>query len=624
VRRSLAIVLLASVAPVASGGDPPAYGGLTVPQWAARLDDWSTFEETAAALAAGGPEAVEILDMLLRQHRALRRLPYVLEVLPDPRPLVPALVLLLADRQTEVRRAAAHALLRIGPAGAAAVPALICAMADADESVAHRASAALGAIGAPAVPALTAALADPRIRGGAAEALGTIGPAASVATAPLLLLLGDTTATWRERGNAADALGEIGAPAAVPGLARGLADPEDWVRRGCARALGKIGDAALPATPALLGALADAAAREEASGSIWRLGDPAVRALVERFRATDDRTALAAALAAGKRDAIPYVVPLLEQQDAPWLADAEAALALVGWEALYALPRDHPSAVRVADRVLREIVLRYAKPPERYRAVLGAPAKADPLTINATWETGSGHGFTLELCRGRWTPGGFSVRAMSYGWRRPRRVGDKEVETVAVRTTTIPRARAEAMLRMVLAATGITFEEERPSDGTFWSSSGDFHAAIALRTADATAYEDAYTGYVRSSNELVYARVVACTGLLDEGGDTCDWTVAAPDDDDRAFLAARLGRIEKDDSWVRERILLITKAIGDERCLAPLEAFLRTEPDRTPRDHGYAIDAYAAISGTDLRPTPFREEDILPTRLRYLEHFAKR
>ncbi|MCK6461223.1 MAG: hypothetical protein L6Q95_15175 [Planctomycetes bacterium] len=53
-------------------------------------------------------------------------------------------------------------------------------------------------------------------------------------------------------------------------------------------------------------------------------------------------------------------------------------------------------------------------------------------------------------------------------------------------------------------------------------------------------------------------------------------------------------------------------------------AFLRTEPDGTPRDPGYAIDAYATISGIDLRPTPFRDEDVAATRERYLAHFAKR
>jgi hypothetical protein len=116
----------------------------------------------------------------------------------------------------------------------------------------------------------------------------------------------------------------------------------------------------------------------------------------------------------------------------------------------------------------------------------------------------------------------------------------------------------------------------------------------------------------------------AAPDFLAQGRETCDGAEAEPLDEDRTALAARLGAIAKDSWWVRERLLLIAKAIGDERCLPALEAFLATEPDEIPRDHGYAIDAYATISGVDLRPTPFHEVHIAATRLRYLAHFAER
>jgi HEAT repeat protein len=624
-RAVLAVLFLASVV---AAGDPPAFQGLTADLWAARLEDWSTYDEAAAALAAGGPEAVAVLDALLREHHALGRLPYVIEAVPDPRPLVPALLLLLADDDAKVRQEAVHALRRIGPGGAAAVPALVRALCDTDELTADRAAGALGAIGAGAVPALIEALSDPRTRRRAAEALGRVGADAATAVRPLLALLGDTTANWDERSNAAEALGGIGAsaPAAIPDLARGLADPDETVRRECAEALGKIGDAAGPAVPALIDAVGDKddSVRREATDTLWRLGEPAIRALVGRFQASEDRSALGAALAAGKRNALPYLVPLLSDPAASWLKDAEAALALVGWEALCVLPADHPSAARVTARVLVQGVVRRVQPPRHYRTVAAALPSTDPLAVDATWETGSGHGFTLALYRGRWTPDGFTVRAMSYAQRRPRRVGEKETETVSVRTTTIPRDRANAMIRMVLAASAVTFEKERKSDGRFLSSSRDFHATLALRTGATVLFDEGYTGYASSIAEREYARVIACTELLGEGLETCEWIEAEPNDEDRAILAARLGRIEKDDWWVRERLLLIAKAIGDVRCLPPIEAFLATEPDETPRDQGYAIDAYAAISGTDLRPTPFREKDIAATRERYLEHFARR
>ena len=139
-----------------------------------------------------------------------------------------------------------------------------------------------------------------------------------------------------------------------------------------------------------------------------------------------------------------------------------------------------------------------------------------------------------------------------------------------------------------------------------------------------TTYDEGYTGYSGSLGEPTYARVVACTEILAEGLKTCEWTEAVPGDEDRAVLAARLSGVASDDWWIRERLLLIAKAIGDERCLPALEAFLRTEPDETPRDHRYAIDAYATISGVALRPTPFRDEDVAATRERYLARRAKR
>jgi HEAT repeat protein len=625
VRRAVVVILV--FAAVAASGDPPAFQGLTADQWAARLENHASYDEAAAALSAGGPEAVAVLDALLRERRALKYLPYVLEAVPDATPLVPALLVLLADADAEVRQHAAAALWRIGAAAAVAVPALVQALADSDKDVADQATGALGAIGAAAVPALTEALSDRRVRGRAAKALERVGPGAAPAVAPLLALFSDTTAKWDERGSAGDALGAIGASAAVPELARGLADPEEWVRRNAAEALGKMGDAATPAVPALLDTLSDAyePAREQARGALWRLGDPAIRILVERFRESADRTIFGSALASGGRDALPYLVPLLSAPDAPWLRDAEAAIALVGWEALCTLPPEHPSASRVADLVLTEGVLRIVRTPDRHRAAAAAPVEAETLPAEATWETGNGHGFTLALHRGRWTPDGFAVRAMSYAWRRPRRVGDKEVETVSVRTTTIPRRRAEAMLRMVLAASRVTFEEEKPAQGgSFRWSSRDFHAAVELRIGDTRTYGEAYTGYASSVGMIKYTRVVACTDVIGEGLETCEWAEAQPNGEDRAVLAARLTRMTSDDWWVRERLLLMAKAIGDARCLPPLEAFLATEPDETPRDHGYAIDAYAAISGTDLRPTPFREKDIAATRERYLEHFARR
>ena len=60
---------------------------------------------------------------------------------------MPALITALGDADEGVRRSAAEALGRIGPAAAEAVPALITALGDADAEVRRSAAEALGRIG---------------------------------------------------------------------------------------------------------------------------------------------------------------------------------------------------------------------------------------------------------------------------------------------------------------------------------------------------------------------------------------------------------------------------------------------------------------------------------------------
>jgi HEAT repeat protein len=144
----------------------------------------------------------------------------------------------LSDPNYLVQFAAAQALERIG------LPAvsIICgALDDRDEHVRFAAAEVLGRIGDPsAVPALARALSDPvlHVRLKAAAGLGRTRSEAAVS--PLCLAMADPD--WYLRQAAAGALGEIRHPAAVGALTQRLIDVSSEVRRAAAEALGRIGD----------------------------------------------------------------------------------------------------------------------------------------------------------------------------------------------------------------------------------------------------------------------------------------------------------------------------------------------------------------------------------------------
>ena len=202
-------------------------------------------------------------------------------------PAVKPLIAALKDENSDVRKAAAEALGKIGDARA--VEPLIAALKDRYSDVRQAASEALGKIGAPAVEPLIAALKDKDVRASATEALVKIGAPAvepliaalkdenknvrqaaaamlvrlgwqpgrdeaagwywmvkgdwhncvalgSPAVKPLIAALKD--AGWSVREAAAKALGEIKDPRAVEPLIAALKDESSSVRRAAAEALG--------------------------------------------------------------------------------------------------------------------------------------------------------------------------------------------------------------------------------------------------------------------------------------------------------------------------------------------------------------------------------------------------
>jgi HEAT repeat protein len=137
----------------------------------------------------------------------------------QPSSEVARLITQLRDESPTVRRAAAYALGRIGPAAKDAAPGLAKLLTDPEADVQGAAASALVDIGAAAVPELTKLLKDPEagVRRFAASILGRIGPAAKDA---------------------------------APELAKLLTGPDADVRRAAAVALGRIGPAAKEAVQA--------------------------------------------------------------------------------------------------------------------------------------------------------------------------------------------------------------------------------------------------------------------------------------------------------------------------------------------------------------------------------------
>jgi len=208
------------------------------------------------------------------------------------KPLVQAMTSALGDKNADVRYYAVRGLAEIGPSARDAVPALIPVLNDISESVRTGAVEALGEIGIASdevVCGVVFLLQDPSVsvRARAAITLGKFGPAADIHRPALtdmltdpnvdvginaalaLALTGEPTpdaarlyalALTRDgamRKVAANALKKIGAPS-VEALLALMNDAKDRdVRREAATMLGKLGDVARPAVPALVATLTD-------------------------------------------------------------------------------------------------------------------------------------------------------------------------------------------------------------------------------------------------------------------------------------------------------------------------------------------------------------------------------
>jgi len=188
---------------------------------------------------------------------------------------VPMLAKLVKNsRESDIRSSAITILGKIGPAAAAAVPALVEALGiDSKNGVGDGSD-------------------------GAAEALGKIGPAAASAVPALIQAINDITGGGAFRAAAAQALGKIGSAAevvpALMGVLRGGDGTQDGdvVRYAVADALGNLGPSAASAAPLLVEALGDHGPRGtavgSAAGALMKMGDSIAYVLPDLIKVLRD------------------------------------------------------------------------------------------------------------------------------------------------------------------------------------------------------------------------------------------------------------------------------------------------------------------------------------------------
>lgn len=218
---------------------------------------------------------------------------------------IAALIFALGDAHQDVRLSAVVALRGMGVEAKRAIPALIEALYDGDETsdVSLMASAALvewGKHSQESVLALVNALhghLDERIRSAAAIALGDIGATAKGAIPPLIAALHDKSPSVRRSAGqvlATLAKDSKNARVALPALIDALQDADPAVRRTAAYVLRDIGTEARNAVPALITALqkdSTAIVRGRAAIALGHVGKEAAGAISSLTAALNDREA---------------------------------------------------------------------------------------------------------------------------------------------------------------------------------------------------------------------------------------------------------------------------------------------------------------------------------------------
>jgi HEAT repeat protein len=398
-----------------------------VPALLAALGDPVSEVRDAAALALGEiePDPGAVIPALVSSVRARpdRRCLDAIAVLEKlGAPAVPALIGLIRNDDADVRSRASVTLIAIGTAAKPATAALIDGLRWPDPEVRQFVASALAAIGPEAVEPLIAALEDrdPRVRGGAVQALGLLGESARAAAPALVEVLfedrplceptlsaspdpGQWTLAGEPAANgphsALQAIGETATPLLLARLDR--TDRTSKVK--AIQALGRIGSGAKSVVPRLIGLLDDPELRLEAASALGGFGSAARAAiprLMDALRDPDPRFRARAAEALGRMGTSNYgtttlareleaavTTLLMKDRDPQVRAAAVRALGTLGAQsdaaltALVALLRDPSVDNRLA--ALRSLAYAQRRRAADAIAIAGCLTDADSRVCQA-------------------------------------------------------------------------------------------------------------------------------------------------------------------------------------------------------------------------------------------------
>ena len=244
-----------------------------------------------------------------------------------------------------------------------------------------------------------------------------------------------------------------------------------------------------------------------------------------------------------------------------------------------------------------------------------------PRIHEVVLETGSGHGFGLELWRARLTEDGarYEVRGIAYaggGYVKrsaqalPYRIASGQLDG-QVLASAIEEARS--------ALSSEVHEEVPPPptgangaygvDGTsFTFSSADFHVLLKLTDTDGRTTEKEFTGYRGNSAQEAFLSVALAAEKLKPLIDAFPFEERPVGDEDRDYFAERFNAsaVRFDESfhwWVTERYVALSKDFASPALVRTLLTRLAfTDSDRSKVDARVdAVEALARITQWDAR-----------------------
>ncbi|NMB78302.1 MAG: hypothetical protein GYA23_04330, partial [Methanomicrobiales archaeon] len=209
---------------------------------------WNIRQERKAFEQLGSQETDKILEVL-RDDNQVSRLRGILKRVNENRPVVEALVLIMRNKDVEIKRRAVEAINRLE--GISGNPLLI-ALNDNDSFIRTVAARNLGRLGSvdAVMPLLQHAASDKDnfVAGTAAEAITTMSSLPNLKMPVIDALINALTSdTAPIRAKAAEILGNLGSPVAVQPLISLFRDRDDKVVELAAEALAEIGKQAFPA-----------------------------------------------------------------------------------------------------------------------------------------------------------------------------------------------------------------------------------------------------------------------------------------------------------------------------------------------------------------------------------------